>query len=297
MHLALSYVWGTEDPTEAIYLDEKPFLVRPNLCSFLSNIVRHIKHQFANEPDYTIPKFVFELRPSGPVYIWADAICIDQANLLERNAQVRLMQHIYGRAPTVLVWLGQEREEEDSRFPEQSSAGRPNESYLRRNFWRLANRRYWSRMWVVQEFRLANHVLMLCGGEYIKAIDFYEEYVFQTGRAGEFMDVGTRMYDCAAAPFMQSMTARMFEIPSLAELLHSFRHATCKDPKDRIFALINLLSRAERSAIERFFPDYRLTHEEVLIITLAHVWAFDGQGYGIEDVLLHQHPRRWPRPC
>lgn len=35
-----------------------------------------------------------------------DALCINQQDVLERNALVRLMQHIFSKAECVLVWLG-----------------------------------------------------------------------------------------------------------------------------------------------------------------------------------------------
>lgn len=38
--------------------------------------------------------------------LWIDALCIDQANLTERNAQVRLMSRIYKDAQSVVGWLG-----------------------------------------------------------------------------------------------------------------------------------------------------------------------------------------------
>jgi hypothetical protein len=37
---------------------------------------------------------------------WIDAICINQADVQERNRQLKMMPHIYFRAQTVLVWLG-----------------------------------------------------------------------------------------------------------------------------------------------------------------------------------------------
>jgi hypothetical protein len=42
-----------------------------------------------------------------PQMIWVDAICIDQGDSDERYKQVHLMQSVYARANTVVVWLGQ----------------------------------------------------------------------------------------------------------------------------------------------------------------------------------------------
>ncbi|KAI5917519.1 heterokaryon incompatibility protein-domain-containing protein [Camillea tinctor] len=45
--------------------------------------------------------------PDKPRKVWIDAVCIDQSSLSERAAQVSIMHHIYRRAKTVVVWLGQ----------------------------------------------------------------------------------------------------------------------------------------------------------------------------------------------
>jgi hypothetical protein len=39
-------------------------------------------------------------------YIWIDAICINQQNRLELNAQVNMMEEIYRKAQNVIIWLG-----------------------------------------------------------------------------------------------------------------------------------------------------------------------------------------------
>ncbi len=39
---------------------------------------------------------------------WIDALCINQADVAERNAQVALMRRIYASATRVQVWLGGE---------------------------------------------------------------------------------------------------------------------------------------------------------------------------------------------
>ena len=39
--------------------------------------------------------------------LWIDAICINQDDMAERNAQVAMMADIYDRAMNVCVWLGE----------------------------------------------------------------------------------------------------------------------------------------------------------------------------------------------
>ncbi|KAH7176848.1 heterokaryon incompatibility protein-domain-containing protein [Dactylonectria macrodidyma] len=45
-------------------------------------------------------------RPGQPRVLWADAVCINQADAVEKNQQVLMMAGIYSRATRVLVWLG-----------------------------------------------------------------------------------------------------------------------------------------------------------------------------------------------
>ena len=47
-------------------------------------------------------------REMGSVRLWADAVCINQDGILEKNHQVAVMDQIYERAEEVLVWLGEE---------------------------------------------------------------------------------------------------------------------------------------------------------------------------------------------
>jgi hypothetical protein len=48
--------------------------------------------------------------PDRPRRLWADQICINQADVAERSQQVRLMNEIYRGAARVLVWLGRDEE-------------------------------------------------------------------------------------------------------------------------------------------------------------------------------------------
>ncbi|EGY18624.1 Heterokaryon incompatibility protein 6 like [Verticillium longisporum] len=41
-----------------------------------------------------------------PRVLWADAICINQGSVIEKNCQVLLMPNIYAQATRTLVWLG-----------------------------------------------------------------------------------------------------------------------------------------------------------------------------------------------
>jgi len=57
-------------------------------------------------------------------------------------------------------------------------------------------------------------------------------------------------------------------------LIVRHRGSICKDPRDRIFALLGLVSLEERGLLGRYFPDYKMTKEQVCIITLAHLTQY-----------------------
>ncbi|KAF5697604.1 heterokaryon incompatibility protein [Fusarium mundagurra] len=83
-YLALSYVWGDAKNTQSMAVDGHEVAVTVNLAYAL---------RCARLPD-------------KPVVIWADALCIDQANDEEKSVQIQLMGAIYQNAYKVLAWLG-----------------------------------------------------------------------------------------------------------------------------------------------------------------------------------------------
>ncbi|KAH7068229.1 heterokaryon incompatibility protein-domain-containing protein [Paraphoma chrysanthemicola] len=92
---ALSYVWGDASITDTVYLDDQPVQVTTSLVNALRDVIRHWI-----ESDYT--------DDGDEQWLWADAICINQSNIEEKNHQVPLMAKIYSGAARVFSWLGVE---------------------------------------------------------------------------------------------------------------------------------------------------------------------------------------------
>jgi hypothetical protein len=86
---ALSYVWGNTTKTRTILVDGNEVETTENLYDALFAHARHIKPHMG----------------STPLYIWADAICINQSDLEEKVHQIRYMPHIYQKE-SVMVHLG-----------------------------------------------------------------------------------------------------------------------------------------------------------------------------------------------
>ena len=83
---ALSYTWGDTRHTAEISLSGHAFNATVNLESALRAL----------------------RMPDKPRTLWVDAVCINQDDLDEQAAQVRMMWDIYNAADCVVVWLGPE---------------------------------------------------------------------------------------------------------------------------------------------------------------------------------------------
>ncbi|KAI7277225.1 hypothetical protein KC345_g6729 [Hortaea werneckii] len=82
---AISYVWGDASDTTAMFLHGECVKITKSLAAAL--------RRFRD--------------PKDPAALWADAVCINQADFKERAEQVRIMDKIFAAAVQVNVWLGQ----------------------------------------------------------------------------------------------------------------------------------------------------------------------------------------------
>ncbi|KAH6880736.1 heterokaryon incompatibility protein-domain-containing protein [Thelonectria olida] len=265
-YTAVSYTWGNDEPSETIQLDGRAFRVRPNLWSclyYLSLASGHARWS----------------------YLWVDAICIDQGNDKERNDQVRRMDQTYRDATCVSVWLGLIPVPEEYEFAAShcsplktvESDGFVWEDWLHD----LANRAYWSRYWVIQEFLLGKDVQLHCSNTQMDWMDF-QELLCRNARIEQFGDEHLGVLpDGKAATFAAvplTLGRHVDKHPEflqpLANLLVTHHRSQCKDPRDRVFSLLGLVETDERALLNRFFPDYTLEENVVWIITLAHLMQY-----------------------
>ncbi|KAH7079130.1 heterokaryon incompatibility protein-domain-containing protein [Paraphoma chrysanthemicola] len=90
---ALSYAWGDATASEPVTVDGGTIHVTVNLADALRDIYGHWSKGDLLAPGYE-------------QWLWADALCIDQENVQEKNHQVPLMKEIYSKAYQVFAWLG-----------------------------------------------------------------------------------------------------------------------------------------------------------------------------------------------
>lgn len=221
-------------------------------------------------------------------YVWADAICIDQTNDAERSSQVRLMDQTYRDAVCVSVWLGL------ITLPEYIGSYLPTQVPIRTlesdgfdlqdSIVELSNRPYWSRVWVIQEFLLGQKLELYCSNNRIDWLDFQEMLAREAG-IQQFYDArgdvpqGDRTRALAALPLVMGrhMDKHPEFLQPLCDLLIDHHKSSCKDPRDRVFALLGLITTDERRFLSIYFPDYSMTEEHVLVITLAHLTQFPAE--------------------
>ena len=96
----LSWCW-TEDNKEHEDHDEHEINVRPPKQQ------RYLPFKISGHLNSALQALRY---PNDKRYLWIDAICIDQANTLERNAQVPKMDRIYGQCDNVCIWIGMDNE-------------------------------------------------------------------------------------------------------------------------------------------------------------------------------------------
>lgn len=175
---ALSYTWGSPQPTCRIMIDKQPFWIARNLATAL--------HHLTAKSDMTL---------------WIDAICIKQKDSEEKSWQIELMANVYKQAESVVVWLGErtiqnmsgfenlrrltkfwEAEERDEEVQDRQTMlnleskifGPPDVSHSREgdsigSISALLCVEYWSRIWVVQEMACASAVYFACGYDMLES--------------------------------------------------------------------------------------------------------------------------------
>lgn len=154
---ALSYVWGIEkSPT--------PALVNNSPCTITANLDVALR----------------SLRKSNQARIlWVDAMCINQDDTEEKKHQVQMMSQIYRMAARVVVWLGPADKTSNMLLDcvenkQTITAG--DVEILFKAVSLFSTRPWFSRVWVVQEFCLAQTEAYIFCGQRMTAlshIDFF----------------------------------------------------------------------------------------------------------------------------
>lgn len=111
-YVALSYTWG--DPTNqvCILVDGQPHCVTRSLFTAL----RRFRQLCAEERSFSNGDgdFTFHFYREGSMYIWADALCINQKDNIEKMTEIPRMREVYTYCTRVCVWLGENDDDDDN---------------------------------------------------------------------------------------------------------------------------------------------------------------------------------------
>lgn len=187
--------------------------------------------------------------------LWIDAICVNQNDVDERTSQVALMPEIYSGAAGVLVYLGPATESSTIGLEAIShslstndcchSPGKAICQGCRAAIFDLFKRPYFGRLWVVQEILLSKSITLYCGAlaaslPFSKILELSPEDAWMVRRARR----------------------PLHPKHDLLSLLVESGGCACKDPRDKVFALLGIPSDWPGDQI---MPDYSLSKEEVAI--------------------------------
>jgi len=255
----LSYTWGTEHSGQVVFLDEMPVQIGTNLHHALRRL------QF----------------PDQPRLVWVDFLCINQHDIQEKVAQIQIMFQIYHAARGVVVDLGDEADGShqlaecmdriwDKAHGKPVSLPRKDDPVWE-SFRRFLQRPWFRRVWVVQEVYAARRLQMRCGDWYMDGIAFLGIMDLGFTYKLPFLSVlGEDIRPCQdgltlalnCLIFLMHLLGGKFGICnqpvkewSVLELLETSRHHLSTDPRDRVFAFLNLCREAKEPALQADYSE------------------------------------------
>ncbi|KAH7400273.1 heterokaryon incompatibility protein-domain-containing protein, partial [Cadophora sp. MPI-SDFR-AT-0126] len=193
-YAALSYFWGNDEPEEEIRVfateggyyewrkkDMRGVMLQTTMvsCLLIRTNLHNALQQLRSEKD--------------PVVLWADALCINQRNVLERTAQVSRMHDVYTQAERVCIWLGKGKEPDNKRTFEflnkildlyeleqvvqRLKDKKADSTWLDdkldcKKTLDLMGAEWFRRRWVIQELALARSAFVLFGSQEMPWLDF-----------------------------------------------------------------------------------------------------------------------------
>jgi Heterokaryon incompatibility protein (HET) len=191
---ALSYTWGNPQSPFSRSYDEPNVTYNSNTIPIMCNgrrivVTPNLRDALQMLLETQTPG-TDQIYSNRHDYIWVDALCINQADIAERNAQVSLMDELFKRAQNVYAWIGQEDEfTEDAMTVMDRLSSIPKHLYntvtqndftdpeaygsklgilpLELSNWlgwiAFLHRPYFQRSWIVQEVSLATNLVMVVG--------------------------------------------------------------------------------------------------------------------------------------
>lgn len=269
---ALSYVWGDPQLLHAIICNGQSVKITGNLYSVFKRLRKE----------------------SEEIMLWVDALCINQSTdldaLRERAAQVEMMHAIYSAAESVFIDMGDVDEDTPAlvcslalfSLTPTELWNEPLENWsddvlatvlipkLQGSFWqafaRFVHRPWLERVWMFQEFVLAQKVTFLLGPELYPESFLTENirsalelclHVLDRGRkvnTGNMSlpDISKRFITGFSNISFKTIIRECFkkssaEMPDLATLMNLTQFLMATNPQDKVYALLSLVGPSAAS--------------------------------------------------
>ncbi|ROV98077.1 hypothetical protein VMCG_07014 [Cytospora schulzeri] len=282
-YTALSYTWGNQNRTKAIFRREEEVPVTPNLF----NALQHLRS------------------PSHPLTIWADAVCINQEDDAERSSQVAMMDDIYRKCEIVHIWLGcperplaahhspfalVEHFLDNKHFFElpgywwdgntaswKCDTQDPDFRSMMDAFMLIHNSAWWNRSWTAQEAILPKVALFRYGDWTMPLEDFWTCQLNRMRHLGNpccivaYQAVGNTpprvsmdhvMGGVDCVKLVQDANS---PYKTLLDVYRKFANRKCFDPHDKIYSLLGFL----RPEMPKIQPDYTRPVGEIYLETFC----------------------------
>lgn len=293
---ALSYVWGDQTDLITIYVHGHPFLITQNLFDAL-----------------------FYMRQTTKRILWADAICINQNDPVERASQILQMGSVFGQASTVVIYLGAWEDagiafrfieavgtEPLKHYHDTSSMYAEMQALLpdfvpesaTRYLEEFFGRPWWSRVWTVQEYVLAKRTVFQSSQYLLEGSHVHD---LKAGLDGHFTCCIRGASAVASwvnpnSPKLRAALTQNVAIDALSKSQYNgvfpplyvavwFRSRQCSDPLDKVYGVLGLIDQALQL---RMRPDYNSIPKAVYT-NAAVTWITDSRTL---DVLSHVYGER-----
>lgn len=297
-----AHVWGSPENPQTITTANTSTL---SVTEHLALTLRHVR------------------REDEQRVLWIDAICINQRDDVEKGVQVAMMEKIYRWASRVVVFLGAEQDgsgeamdymaylgsqvevdfgtfamtpSEQCADPSISDKSLPLSDMspeLLKRIYQLLSRPWYGRLWIRPEIFLANSgAVVLCGFHQVSWATYRKALVCLRMKS----KIGALNSD---SPYLDSVADRLFAIQGLifqsgldflGDLRWFFQGAACFDPRDRVYAALEMLDGSERSMCSP--PDYTKSSETIyqgiMLQWMDHFQSLDL----LRDCLLLSQPLR-----
>lgn len=291
---ALSYEWGAPEKP-CIFTTTDKF--RVNITESLHHALRDLRNQ-PPHPVASISSRIMDIAFSrrqtahGQRVIWADAICINQDDLGERESQVSMMGTIYRRASRVITYIGPERDasaegvalaanllravEMRAKVDLQDASGLSNASLppITHRSWRalkeLCLRRWAGRCWCAQEFLCNKNLIMMCGRTpfpdwvtLLSVVRLVYARQLPTEIIPGYDEDPESLRDCLISLInLRSPLGYAFNPGRnrLLKLLQSFHPFRVSDPRDKIYSLLGHCADRDDLGL---VVDYTISPEEL----------------------------------